>query len=145
MINEKYFKIQEEKKEVTFDDLIKEAVNAVRDRRLLSFEFAKSLADTDVIFLIKHDGRRHCFTYEEAQFGIIFLESLATETFVIESPDNILNCKGGANIVFSNGAKAEFLEPYNNGKKAGILFLDLGNVFNIPFELLKGATVTQKR
>src|SRR5699024_5398189 len=96
MINEKHFKIQEGKKEVTFDDLIKEAVNTVRDRRILAFEFAKSLADTDVIFLIKHDGRRHCFTYKEAPFGIIFLESLATETFVIEDYKDIKRIKNKA-------------------------------------------------
>ena len=143
----KFFKIKEQ----NFDDLIKEAVNAVRNNiiqsfeRIQSLEYAKSITERNLIFLIKHDGERVVFGYDQAQDGINYLESLATETFVIESPDNILNCKGGANIVFSNGAKAEFLEPYNNGKKAGILFLDSGTGFNIPFELLKGATVTQKR
>jgi len=145
MINEKYFKIQEGKKEVTFDDLIKEAVNAVRNEIIQSFEFSKSLMERDLIYLIKHKGERVGFAYDQAQDGINYLESLATETFVINDVSDVLNCKRGARFVFSNGVESEFLESYFGGLRAEILFLDSGKCCNVPIELLKGATVTQNR
>lgn len=123
---------------VTFDDLIKEAVNAVRDRRILAFEFAKSLADTDVIFLIKHDGRRHCFTYEEALFGIIFLESLATETFVIEHQSDLSRIK-----VNDEKTKIELTNGELVSDKVWNILKDFPGKTQL--SILKGATVTQKR
>ena len=138
MINEKHFKIQGKTEEVTFDDLIKEAVNAVRDRRILAFEFAQSLADTDVIFLIKHDGRRHCFTYEEAQFGIIFLESLATETFMIEHQSDLSKIK-------LNDKKTKI--ELANGTLVSDEILDMlkDQSGKTQLSILKGAIVTQNR
>ena len=64
---------------------------------------------------------------------------------MINDVSDVLNCKGGARFVFSNGVEGEFLESYVEGATAGILLMESGKGFNVPFELLKGATVTQKR
>ena len=82
---------------------------------------------------------------EKFQDAIEWIGSLYTETFVINDVSDVLNCKRGARLVFSNGVDSEFLESYFGGLRAEILFLDSGKCCNVPIELLKGATVTQKR
>lgn len=136
MINEKHFKIQEGKKEVTFDDLIKEAVNAVRNNIIQKFEFAQSLMDNDLIFLTKHDGVRACFTYDQPQAGINYLESLATETFMIEHQSDLSKIK-------LNDKKTKI--ELANGTLVSDEILDMlkDQSGKTQLSILKGAIVTQ--
>lgn len=140
----KYFKIKE--LAPTFDDLVDVVVQAAKDGLLeinmLNSEFitASIPGDHDSAFVT-------CWRTKQAVFesSINKVKSLYTETFVINDVSDVLNCKRGARLVFSNGVDSEFLESYFGGLRAEILFLDSGKCCNVPIELLKGATVTQRK
>lgn len=128
----------------SFDDLIDVAVNAVRNEIIQSFKFSKSLMERDLIFLIKHDGERVGFGYDQAQDGINYLESLATETFVIEDISCLLKINENIqSLVLANDCDVTdqiYFEDCGMHLKDGY-----GNSIVPNINILKGATVTQKR
>lgn len=146
----KYFRIK--RSSPTFDDLIDVAFNAVKNGVLTCIELFE---DSIFIYLdhVGYDTKKPSFSIcrdiesETSRIAEVIdkINSLYTETFVINEAADVINCKGGANIIFSNGIEGEFLEAYDDGALVAILLSESGKGFNIPFELLKGATVTQKR
>ena len=136
--NYKYFRIK--RPAPNFDDLIDVAVKAVRDGEIYKFEFVQSLGDTDIIFLDISEGERRKFTHDQAQDGIDFINSLYTETFVIEQENDLIKTKVGATGKLLNGEEFTIVEAYCRGYVA----VDECKYY-LPFFVFKGATVTQKR
>ena len=73
-----------------------------------------------------------------------YINSLYTETFVIESEGDISRVKSGADIELANGNKCTFLNNYGMWRIKRIKD-DKGFIHNCGLLVLKGATVTQKR
>lgn len=141
----KYFKI----KEPTFNDLIEVAKKAVQDDILSSFT-VNDMGYSDFIGRAIYIGlgmRAHRIANE-----IKRIQSLYTETFVIESESDIKKTKEGASVELANGnvfivnkSKHESLAMKDGSKATGLTFKDSNN-FWITYSLfeLKGATVTQE-
>ncbi|NLD08911.1 MAG: hypothetical protein GX667_04885 [Xanthomonadaceae bacterium] len=130
----KYFKI----KEPTFNDLIDVAVQAVKDGVI----DIKTLCMDSIRFTPIYDTD-NVATYFDDEYadGFDYIKSLYTETFVIESEEDILNVKDEAEILFLNGEKGIFADSTKDGHYGFILIANV--VHRIPFPLLKGATVIQ--
>ena len=135
--NLKNFKIKEPGH--TFNDLIDVAVQAMKDG-IIYFRF---LSDAQISFSTSSGEDAATFKVTDGAEGIsdaiYLINSLYTETFVIESEDHIEMVKLKASVRLTNGnefivdnATSEFLTPSTSFEKLTIL-------------TLKGATVTQKR
>ena len=133
----KYFKIKEP--EYTFNDLIDVAVQAMKDG-IIYFRF---LSDAQISFSTSSGEDAATFKVTDGAEGIsdaiYLINSLYTETFVIESEDHIEMVKLKASVRLTNGnefivdnATSKFLTSSTSFEKLTIL-------------ALKGATVTQKR
>lgn len=134
----KFFRIKEESPYIedntTFNDLIDVAVQAMKEGKL----YFRFLSDEQVSFSTdnKEEGRinvlkRSC-DKKELQDAIDHINSLYTETFVIESLSDIEKIK----------LKAKF---YQNGYEYEIDQRRLNSLQDCKLFLLKGATVTQRR
>ena len=135
----KYFKIKEP--EYTFHDLIDVAVQAVRDEVLSRYiYYTKGDGDEVIALYVGEDLKMQFFTGEERR-GIERIKSLYTETFVIESEEDISRVKSGADIELANGNKCTFL----NDDDMWRIKDNKGFSHNCGLLVLKGATVTQKR
>ena len=139
----KYFKIKEP--EHTFNGLIDVAVKAWEDGFLKILKLEKGIVNQvftviDGIAYGWHDGD------DDYSHAIDTIKSLYTETFVIESEEDEMKIRQPVkSIILANGEEIineDRLSLLQNGLclKAGAA----GNI-KIPFSLLKGATVTQKR
>lgn len=118
----------------TFDDLVDIAVQAAKDGVIVIRRFHSSFLDFEKFGTTKHADNVEVLDSSDAKDikdAIEFIESLYTETFVIDSvqfPD----LKVGGKFV-QNGVEWEL-----NEERVKI-------IENTPFFLLKGATVTQSR
>lgn len=133
----KYFKI----KEPTFNDLIEVAKKAVQDDILSSFT-VNDMDYSDLIGRAIYIGlgmRAHRIANE-----IKRIQSLYTETFVIESEGDILKINDGATVELSNGNSGSVLHVDKHYKT--IQFAKEEKHWGaLGIFILKGATVTQKR
>lgn len=93
----KYFKIKEP--EYTFNDLIDAAAQAFKDGALAKV----TMMSEGLIYLTTHDIRVKSVSDDIPSSGIDFIKSLYTETFVIESEEDIKRVKKGAVITLANG------------------------------------------
>ena len=141
----KYFKIKES--EYTFNDLIDVAVQAYKDGYIRLMRLDNDVLD--ISYNIDGDGLCGFLTSKTEESGYQFgqyirdINSLYTETFVIESEEDVLNVKDEAEILFLNGEKAIFADSTRDGHYGFVLISNV--IHKIPLPLLKGATVTQKR
>lgn len=138
----KYFKIKEP--EYTFNDLIDVAVQAMKDGKV----YFRFLSDGQISFSV---GRGEDTTNilkgsdgaEEISNAIDLINSLYTETFVIESEEDIEKLCDDAEITLANNEKGIF---NNCSGLRSITNLKTGfEVHGLNIFWLKGATVTQKR
>lgn len=137
----KFFKIKEQ----NFDDLVDKAIKAVRDYVAIITHLE---LDNITIESINYDLLSPIEIYRKDEFekiqkAINWVDSLYTETFVIECEEDIKKIRDGAEIVLANNERGTFntvsgLRSITN-KKTGTEVMGL-NIF-----WLKGATVTQKR
>ena len=93
----KYFKIKEP--EYTFNDLIDAAAQAFKDGALAKV----TMMSEGLIYLTTHDIRVKSVSDDIPSSGIDFIKSLYTETFVIESEEDIKRVKKGAVVTLANG------------------------------------------
>lgn len=131
----------------TFDDLIDVAVQAVKDEVV-----AITILESDYIEMNNVDGDLSVRSFyasegvEIVKSALDWINSLYTETFVIDDYKDIKRIKKEADINLANELKVKaYDEPFRhdegwkvrcaNGQQSGIL-----DIF-----ALKGATVTQKR
>lgn len=141
----KYFKIKEP--EYAFNDLIDAAVQAYKDGYIRLMRLDNDVLD--ISYNIDGDGLCGFLTSKTEESGYQFdqyirdINSLYTETFVIESEEDVLNVKDEAEILFLNGVKAIFADSTRNGHYGFVLISNV--IHKLPLALLKGATVTQKR
>lgn len=148
----KYFRIKEDSPYIegktTFDDLIDVAVKAVRDGELHKFTFNKCLSNKDIIWLYTYKDESKHFMHDQAQCGIDFINSLYTETFVIDDIDDLRRIEIGADGELSNGSKFEVDSVSTIGLDwINVRFIESKSLSpeTLGIEVLKGATVTQKR
>lgn len=130
--------------EVTLDNLIDVAVQAVRDGKIEIHHFHKDHIEYAVIGDAGTDAwRSDC--KDEIEDHIEYIKSLYTETFVIESEDDIERVKRGAKIVLSNGSEfiAELVTQLSRGRVIDSTLGYIDQTYGL--FILKGATVTQKR
>ena len=132
-----HFKIKEP--EYTFNDLIDVAVQAVKDGVI----DIKTLC-MDSIRFTPRDETDNVATYfdDEYAYGFDYIKSLYTETFVIESKEDMYRIGDEYEIVLSNGEDvSEMIIVTENYP-----YTSYGDrLIPVRFEFLKGATVTQKR
>lgn len=154
---DKYYLIEDKKDEVealiesrssetynqTFNDLIDVAVQAVKDGKI----YFRFLSDGQISFSV---GRGEDTTNilkgsdgaEEISSAINLIDSLYTETFVIEGEEDIKRFNRRVDsIVLANGE--DIIEDIKFHRGAPY-FLG-GLAIPVPYSVLKGATVTQKR
>ncbi len=106
-------------------------------------------ADEIVIESIDYDSKSPFEVFkddplEKFQDAIEWIGSLYTETFVIESEEDIKKLKSSAKVVLSNGEEIIFS---NKSEADESLWFEYNNFHSatIPYIAIKGATVTQKR
>lgn len=129
----------------SFDDLVDKTIKAVRDYVAIITHLE---LDNITIESINYDLLSPLEIYredapEKIQKAIDWIDSLYTETFVIESEEDIKKIRDGAGIVLANSERGTFnvisgLMSITN-EKTGTEVMGL-NIF-----WLKGATVTQKK
>ncbi|UNM95900.1 hypothetical protein MMG00_11965 [Ignatzschineria rhizosphaerae] len=127
----KYFRIK--RPAPTFDDLIDSAANAIKKKLIVNLYIGPHYIEFDF------NEHSHAYDMQEAKRGIDFINSLYTETFVIESVDDTLKIDtSGGEIIKITLANGEVL----SGDYLDCL-CDISDGFR--FKILKGATVTQRR
>lgn len=134
----KYFKIKEP--EYTFDDLIDVAVQAAKDGILHVREIT-----SDSLRFSKVDGLRgNSYYYCSSKYlgGIEHIKSLYFESFIIESEEDMCRISGECEIVLTNGESIGSIVTISNGTP---YFEYDGRLTPVPYAVLKGASVTQKR
>lgn len=142
-----HFKIKET--EYTFNDLIDVAVQAYKDGYIRLMRLDNDVLD--ISYNIDGDGLCGFLTSKTEESGYQFgqyirdINSLYTETFVIESEENtnkidVFKCP---RFELKNGVRGTIQKCFNN-KEFSVQFEDK-SWGNIGFMVLKGATVTQKR
>lgn len=140
MIDEiQYFKIKEQ--DPTFDDLIDVAIQAKKDGVIYSVDWDSSLTvkvDSDRAPIVVACEKVSVDFIEDA---IRSIESCYTETFTIESENDISRVKTGADIELANGNKCTFL----NNDGMWHIKDDKGFIHNCGLLVLKSATVTQRK
>lgn len=140
----KYFKIKEP--EYTFNDLIDVAVQAYKDGYIRLMRLDNDVLD--ISYNIDGDGLCGFLTSKTEESGYQFyqyirdINSLYTETFVIESKEDMYRIGDEYEIVLSNGEDvSEMIIVTENYP-----YTSYGDrLIPVRFEFLKGATVTQKR
>lgn len=132
-----YFRIK--RPTLTFNDLIDVAVQAFKDSVIFELDLEKD----GICFKAKNLDMDIC--QDSVEIGIETINSLYTETFVIEYASDMERIKRTAIIVLENGcevcAESDCLHH-------GVNYIQTtygGMNFNLSFVSLKGATVTQKR
>lgn len=138
----KYFSIK--RPDPTFDDLVDTAIKAARDGVAIITHLE---IDSIMIESINYNSLSPIEIYRgdelEIKEAIDWVNSLYTETFVIESDSDIERLQDGAEITLANNERGIFsvigeLKFITNTKTNNVI---MGlNIF-----FLKGATVTQKR
>lgn len=139
----KYFRIK--RPTPTFDDLIDVAVKAAIDGVL-----AIKQLDEECLSVVSRDGKktferwRSESSYKDTCKFIDFINSLYTETFVIEDVSSFLKITEGIqSLVLANGCDITnrvYFDDCNLRFKDG-----WGDSITLTFDILKGAIVTQKR
>lgn len=153
----KYFRIKESS--ATFDDLIDVAVKAIKDRALFTMSIGNSRRKGRYLNYAVNGSSPNESFYENNgchQSAINFINSLYTETFVIESEEDINKVISRKEIGFNR--KSMSVATLMNGNEILITRLDTDNTAGIVvymrsglyknylgIDVLKGATVTQKR
>lgn len=140
-----YFDIKDDKDIEARDALIATAVKAVRDGVIYTLELVNSLANTDIIGIRKSLGTGMLtFTRYHYEEGIEYINSLYTETFVIESEEDIRRIKPNAKAKLANSVEVLIKEAIGSEY---VNACEVGSVVSITLNIisLKGATVTQKR
>ena len=149
-----YFKIKDP--EYTFNDLIDVAVQAAKD----GFVIITLLGDSNLIFNDNNGDNFHNIFKNEDEHRfkdyIALINSLYTETFVIERESDISKITSREFLGF--GKNSMSVATLQNGNEILVTRLDSDNAGDIAvymrkglyknyldFEVLKGATVTQKR
>ncbi|UNM96030.1 hypothetical protein MMG00_12645 [Ignatzschineria rhizosphaerae] len=100
---------------------------------------------SDSIHLFDRNKSPISFTAKSAIKGIDFINSLDTETFVIEGEEDIQKVLEGANVKLANGNKDIVLHKTNYKEQSMIQFSENKHWGAVGIFILKGATVTQKR
>lgn len=129
-------------KDPTFDDLIDVAVQAHKDGLLRSI-----IIENYSLLAIKNDyvKRHYKKGFDSYSEALNWFNSLYTETFVIESEEDISRVKVGAKITLSNGSEftAELVTQLSRG---WVIDSTLGHIDQTYcIFILKGATVTQQK
>lgn len=123
----------------TFDDLIDVAVKAWKDGYLKVLEFERGTVE-QIFTVIGGRAYRWHEGDSDYNYAVDLINSLYTETFVIESEEDISRVKSGADIELTNGNKCTFLNQDDMWRIKD----DKGFSYNCGLLVLKGATVTQK-
>lgn len=140
----KYFRIK--RPTPTFDDLIDVTVQGVKDNVLIINHF-----DKDAISAISPTNSRISFeewrsnsTDEEIIGAINLINSLYTETFVMEDISSFLKITEGIqSIVLANGCDITHRVYFDDSSLR--LRDGWGDSITLTFEIIKGATVTQRK
>ena len=130
-----------EKDKPTFDDLIDVAVKAQKYGLIHKVEI---VGRRSLYLSEKPTSKALHYCLTSIDDGINYINSLYTETFAIESEEDIEKVKRGASISLANGSefKASFVTQLSRGWVIDSILGNLNQTYCI--FILKGATVTQK-
>ena len=132
----KYFKIKEPI--YTFNDLIDVVVQAYKDGVIPSLELGSEMGVRSVRCL----ASAILDEWDDYSNGVNNIKSLYTETFVIESKEDMYRIGDEYEIVLSNGEDIGSIVTISDDTP---YFEYDGRLTPVPYAVLKGATVTQKR
>lgn len=126
----------------TFDDLIDSAVKAQKYGLIHKVEM---IGRRSLYLSEKPTSKALHYCLTSIEDGINFINSLYTETFIIEGEEDISRVRRGAEIVLANGSAfaATFVTQLSRGWVVDSVLGNLNQTYCL--FLLKGATVTQKR
>lgn len=137
----KHFRIAEAKQ--TFDDLIDVAIQAYKDGVIKSLKLL-DYGVHSLSYSVNGDENTIFSQHKDYSDDINSINSLYTETFVIEGFHDTKALKKGDKAVLGNGEEVIFS---NRTGVNGALWFEYNDCHRaiIPFIALKGATVTQKK